>query len=296
MTPGAGLIVIMGPTASGKSAMALELARRYGGEIVSADSMQLYRDLPVGTAQPTPAERAEIPHHLVGILDLSERADVYTFVELADRAVAAIRSRGKVPVVAGGTGLYLRALLYGLDPLPGDEALKRDLDRAYDDPAQLPRLRARLTEVGDGAVLEKFGNNRRRLIRALEIRLLTGKSILELQSGRNAQLRYPLLLARRLEWPREMLKARIAARTRAMLDAGWIEEARQAIAKGLFHTPTAHQALGYRQIDQYLHGETTREELIEKIAVATWQFARRQQTWFRRQHPEAEPCDMTRPN
>ena len=215
MTPGAGLIVIMGPTASGKSAMALELARRYGGEIVSADSMQLYRDLPVGTAQPTPAERAEIPHHLVGILDLSERADVYTFVELADRAVAAIRSRGKVPVVAGGTGLYLRALLYGLDPLPGDEALKRDLDRAYDDPAQLPRLRARLTEVGDGAVLEKFGNNRRRLIRALEIRLLTGKSILELQSGRNAQLRYPLLLARRLEWPREMLKARIAARTRA---------------------------------------------------------------------------------
>ena len=296
MTPGAGLIVIMGPTASGKSAMALELARRYGGEIVSADSMQLYRDLPVGTAQPTPAERAEIPHHLVGILDLSERADVYTFVELADRAVAAIRSRGKVPVVAGGTGLYLRALLYGLDPRPGDEALKRDLDRAYDDPAQLPRLRARLTEVGDGAVLEKFGNNRRRLIRALEIRLLTGKSILELQSGRNAQLRYPLLLARRLEWPREMLKARIAARTRAMLDAGWIEEARQAIAKGLFHTPTAHQALGYRQIDQYLHGETTREELIEKIAVATWQFARRQQTWFRRQHPEAEPCDMTRPN
>lgn len=287
-----GLIVIMGPTASGKSAMALELARQYGGEIVSADSMQLYRDLPVGTAQPTAAERKLVPHHLVGIFDLDVRSDVYTYCELAERAVADILARGKVPVVVGGTGLYLRALLYGLDPLPGDAALKRELDRQYDDPGRLSELRARLEELGDGAVTAKFGNNRRRLVRALEVRLLTGRSILELQAAQENRLRRPLALARKLEWPPELLKERIARRTEEMLRAGWIEEARRVLARGLLETPTAHQALGYRLIGQYLAGEFSRDELKERIVTATWQYARRQRTWFRHNHPEAEAWPM----
>ena len=287
-----GLIVIMGPTASGKSAMALELARQYGGEIVSADSMQLYRDLPIGTAQPTAAERRAVPHHLVGIFDLDVRSDVYTYCELAERAVADILARGKVPVAVGGTGLYLHALLYGLDPLPGDAELKRELDGQYDDPARLAELRARLEELGDAAVTEKFGNNRRRLIRALEVRLLTGRSILELQAAQGNRLRRPLLLARKLEWPAEQLKQRIARRTEEMLDAGWIEEARQVLAQGLLETPTAHQALGYRLIGQYLAGEFSREELKARIVTATWQYARRQRTWFRHNHPEAEAWPM----
>jgi len=288
-----GLVVIMGPTASGKSAMALELAGQYGGEIVSADSMQLYRDLPIGTAQPTAGERRRIPHHLVGIYDLDVRSDVYTFVALADRAIADIRQRGRVPVVAGGTGLYLRALLYGLDPLPGDAALKRDLDARYDSPAMLDALQAKLREAGDDAVLERFGNNRRRLIRALEVRMLTGKSILDLQAAQKPQLRYPLILARKLEWPGEALKRRIAERVETMLAAGWIDEAEWAIAHGLFSSPTAHQALGYKIIGQYLAGELFRDALPGRIAAATWQFARRQQTWFRHQHPEAKPYPMT---
>ncbi len=287
-----GLIVVMGPTASGKSAMALELAAAHGGEIVSADSMQLYRDLPIGTAQPTAEERRRIPHHLVAIYDLAVRADVYAYVALADRAIADIRRRGRVPVVAGGTGLYLHALLYGLDPLPGDETLKTRLDGEYDDPARLAELQARLAAAGDAAVVVRFGNNRRRLIRALEVRLLTGRSILELQAAQRPHLRYPLALARKLEWSREELKRRIAVRVEAMLEAGWIDEAERAIAHGLLVSPTAHQALGYKIIARYLAGEISRAALPEAIATATWQFARRQQTWFRHQHPEAEPYAM----
>ena len=183
------LVVIMGPTASGKSALALDVARRRGGEIVSVDSMQLYRNLEIGTAQPTAEERREIPHHLVGCFDFHQRIDVFTFVRLADAAVADIRRRGKLPVLAGGTGLYLRAFLYGLDDLPADPALRKKLDAAYDSEAGEGALRERMAEL-DPAGLERWAGCRRRLIRALEVRLLTGKSILELQKE----------LARYLEW------------------------------------------------------------------------------------------------
>ncbi len=286
------LTVIAGPTASGKSAMALELAERLGGEIVSVDSMQLYRALPIGTAQPTAPEQRRVPHHLVGIYELSERAEVFTFVELADRAIQEIAARGHVPILCGGTGLYLHALLYGLDPLPGDAELKRRLDAEYDAPERLEDLQNRLRAAGDAPVLEKFGNNRRRLIRALEIRLLTGRSILELQSARAMKLRYPLGMARRLEWPREVLRERIARRTRIMLETGWIEEARRAIAAGLLTSPTAHQALGYKIIARHLNGELPYAALADAIATATWQYARRQCTWFRGQHPELGACLM----
>ena len=171
------LIVIAGATASGKSALALELAEAFNGEIVSIDSMQLYRDLPIGTAQPSAAEQQQIPHHLVGIYELAERAEVYTFVDLAEQAIRQIIQRGRTPVLCGGTGLYLRSLLYGLDQLPGDENLKSRLDRQYDSPEMLEELKAHLIRLGDRPVVEKFGNNRRRLIRALEIRMLTGQCI-----------------------------------------------------------------------------------------------------------------------
>ena len=153
MVPGGGmLLAVMGPTASGKSELALELARRLDGEIVSADSMQLYRGLAIGTAQPTAEERAEVPHHLVGILDLSERADVVDFVARAERAVADIERRGKVPVIVGGTGYYLKALLYGLDDLPADPALRAELDRRYDSEAGGAELRERMAAEDPAAL------------------------------------------------------------------------------------------------------------------------------------------------
>ena len=289
------LKVIAGPTASGKSSMALEVAEKCNGEIVSIDSMQLYRIIPIGTAQPDAADKARVPHHLVGIYEIKERAEVYTFVELAEKAIQEITARGHVPVLCGGTGLYLKSLLYGLDQLPGNDELKSSLDKEYDDPAMLEALQSRLITLGDQAVVDKFTNNRRRLIRALEIRLLTGKSILELQNEYKPQLRYKLDDAVYLVHDRAVLQQRIAARTCQMLKCGWIEEAKNAINAGLLTSPTAHQALGYKIIARYLDGEFDLAKLEELIVTATWQYARRQQTWFRHQHPELLPLVCSTP-
>ena len=280
------VVVIMGPTASGKSALALKWAEKRGGEIVSVDSMQIYRGLEIGTAQPTAEERRRIPHHLVGIRDFSERVDVFDFCRLADDAVADIAGRGKLPILVGGTGLYLRSLLYGLDDLPGDRKLRQELDGLYDSPEGEASLRERMREL-DPAALEKFSRCRRRLIRALEVRLITGGSILELQGNMRPRLRYDIE-AWRLDPDPETLKARIADRASRMLASGWIDEASRAIAAGLLASPTAHQALGYRIIGEYLRGSFDREELEKRIVTATWQFARRQRTWFRHQPPPAQ--------
>ncbi len=276
----------MGPTASGKSSLALKAAQLYGGEIVSADSMQLYRGLEIGTAQPTMEERASVPHHLVGIWDINVRADVFTFQNLADTAISDIRRRGKLAIVAGGTGLYLKNLLYGLDDMPGDRELRKELDQEYDYPEKEDALREKMAQL-DPEALEKFRLCRRRLIRALEVKLLTGKSILELQTQCTPQLRYPNIMAIKLEVPPEELAEKIAIRTQKMLDDGWINEARRAIENGLLQTPTAHQALGYKIIAEYLEGNISSEKLCEKLCAATRQYARRQRTWFRHQHPEA---------
>ena len=276
----------MGPTASGKSSLALKAAQKHNGEIVSADSMQLYRGLEIGTAQPTMEERASVPHHLVGIWDIDVRADVFTFQNLADAAISDIRRRGKLAIVAGGTGLYLKNLLYGLDDMPGDRELRKELDQEYDYPEKEDALREKMAQL-DPEALEKFQLCRRRLIRALEVKLLTGKSILELQTQCTPQLRYPNIMAIKLEVPPEELAEKIAIRTQKMLDDGWINEARRAIENGLLQTPTAHQALGYKIIAEYLDGNISSEKLCEKLCAATRQYARRQRTWFRHQHPEA---------
>ena len=280
------LLVISGATASGKSALALAAAQRIGGEIISVDSMQLYRDLPIGTAQPTAEDKALVPHHLTGVYELSERSEVFRFCAEADAAIAGVKSRGKVPVLCGGTGLYLKALLYGLDDLPGNRELRKELDELYDNESGEKELHRRMAEV-DPAGLAKWKDCRRRLIRALEVYLLTGKSIVELQQGTRRTMRYATV-SFVLELESGELKERIAARARMMLENGWIEEAQAAIARGLFTSPTAHQALGYRQVAEYLAGRYGKEELYEKICTATWQYARRQRTWFRHQHPEAE--------
>ena len=280
------ILVIAGATASGKSALALEAAQALDGEIISVDSMQLYRDLPIGTAQPSIEEKSAVPHWLTGIYELDERAEVLRYCSEADAAIAAVRAQGKLPVLCGGTGLYLKALLYGLDDLPSDRELRRELDEKYDSPEGEKALFERIRAV-DPAGFERWKDCRRRLIRALEVYLITGKSIIELQQGRRETLRYSV---RSFIIERESgeLKERIALRAHKMLASGWIEEAEAAIKKGLFSTPTAHQALGYKLINGLLCGEFDLEKLHEKISTATWQYARRQRTWFRHQHPEAQ--------
>lgn len=286
--------VIMGPTASGKSALALELARSLGGEIISVDSMQVYRGLDIGTAKPTEQERREIPHHLIDILDIGERADLFTFRDKAEELIADIRSRGRLPIPAGGTGLYLRALVYGLDNMPADESLRQQINAEFDNDSGFETLKKIMREkVPDD--FEKWHQHRRRLLRAYEVFLLTGNSFTSLQKTwkkagpRTDAVQFVLL------WEREELKRRIRERCRAMIANGWIEETENLAKQGLFSAPTAWQALGYPLIGEYLRGGFSLDELEERIVTATWQFARRQLTWFRGQHKEAIRLEMPQP-
>ena len=276
------ILVITGPTASGKSALALKEAERIGGEIVSVDSMQLYKGIEIGTAQPTPEERERVPHHLVGIWDFSVRAEVFTFCELAEKAIADIQSRGKIPVVAGGTGFYLKALFGGLDDLPADPELRRELDLLYDSPEGEIELHKKMSELDPGA-FERWKSCRRRLIRALEVRLLAGKSILELQSGKPERCRFPGVKSIFIMPESDVLKERINRRCDIMFATGWLEEAKAAFENGLMSSPTAYQALGYSLIHRHFAGEFDFETLVDKIKTATWQFARRQRTFLRSQ-------------
>jgi tRNA dimethylallyltransferase len=283
-------MVIMGPTASGKSSLALKIAADFGGEIISADSMQIYRGLDIGTAKPTREEKTAVPHHLIDLFDFSARIDVYTFLKLAEVAIAEIHSRGRLPVIAGGSGMYIRALLYGIDPLPGDPELRARLDRLYDNPEGFEKLKVLMREK-DLAAFERWRMHNRKLIRALEVFELTGKSIIELQTINKPQLRYPAIVWN-LSWDREALRRRIEERAIQMLAAGWIDEAAAALKNGILNSPTARQSLGCRIIGEHLAGRLSCDAMREQIITATWQLARRQMTWFRRQHPEAATISM----
>ncbi|MFZ2656876.1 MAG: tRNA (adenosine(37)-N6)-dimethylallyltransferase MiaA [Victivallales bacterium] len=286
------IIIISGPTASGKSEVALEIARRLSGEIVSADSMQLYKGLDIGAAKPGKGDTDAIPHHLIDVFDISERLDVFRYVELADKAICEIRSRGNLPIISGGTGMYIRALLHGLDPLPSNAELRTRLDIEFDNDAGFEKLKGIMAEK-DPRDLQRWRQHRRKLIRAMEVFELTGKSITELQKTwkDKPSLRYDVV-ARTLVWDRDLLKQRISLRTDRMLESGWIDEARAMISRGLLNSPTAHQALGYKIIAEHLDGMISFERMRERIITETWQFARRQITWFKNQSPESLPMDM----
>ena len=279
-----GIPVIMGPTAAGKSELAFALARECSGEIVSADSMQFYRGLDIGTAKPTAEERRLVPHHLIDSMDISEKSDVFRFRTDALRIISEIRARGHLPVVAGGSGLYLHALVYGLDVLPAKQSLRDELDAAYDNEEHFPDLAA-VMERECPLDFKRFHPHRRKLIRAREVFLLSGKQISELQSGGFSP--DPVFAQFVLVRDRTDLVNRIRRRAAVMLESGWIEEAKEMLAKGLLQAPTAWQAIGYAQIGDYLAGKMSRDELLESIVIATRQYARRQASWFRSQHKEA---------
>ena len=283
--------IIMGPTASGKSSLALKIASLCGGEIVSADSMQLYRGLEIGVAKPTVEEQKTVRHHLLDIMDITEKSDIFRFCTDAENAIADIRSRNKLPVVVGGSGLYLRALIYGLDPLPADQTLRDELDAKYDNEQHFSEL-VEFMQKHCPDDCAKFYQHRRKLIRACEVYMLTGQQITHLQNVQKNKAPRSDAKSFVLVWERDILKQRIRQRAEEMLKTGWIDEAALLIRNGLLQTPTAWQALGYSLIAKFLEGKMNRAELLESISIATWQFARRQITWFAHQHPEAEFIQM----
>ncbi len=272
-------ILLAGPTASGKSAAALALAEAIGGEIISVDSMQVYRGLDLGTAKPTAAERQQVPHHLTDVAELTEAFDSAKFLTLAHAAVNEIQQRGRVPILCGGTGLYFNVWLNGLgDSPPPDAALRAELEAK-----PLPELLDELARQDLVTFDEIDLNNRRRVVRAVEVIRITGKPF-SLQRAAWPE-RAPTLAGRSfgLLRNREDLHRRINRRVEEMFAAGLIEETRGLLTRGLEANRTAMQAIGYRQVVEHLRGERGRLETIELVKQRTRQFAKRQSTWFRGQ-------------
>lgn len=277
-----GLIFLIGCTACGKSEVALLLAERLGAEILSVDSMMIYRGMDIGTAKPSPQQRRRVPHHLIDVVEPAEPFSVARYVELADQAIKDIHSRGKRVVAVGGTALYIRALTEGLFAGPGaDPALRRRLrDRARR--LGSPALHAELARLDPDAAARIHPNDLRRIERALEVFHLTGQPISALQQQWDRpQRRYPCRFVG-LRRRREDLNHRINLRVGRMIADGLVEEVRRLLASPGGMGMQARQALGYAQIVDYLEGRCTLERAIEQIKIHTRRLAKSQRTWFRR--------------
>ncbi|MEL7472643.1 MAG: tRNA (adenosine(37)-N6)-dimethylallyltransferase MiaA [Planctomycetota bacterium] len=270
--------VLVGPTAGGKSALAVEVAKAVGGEVVTCDALQVYRGLDIATAKPTEVERGGVPHHLIDLVEPTEAFTVHDWLAAAESAIADIHARGKTPIVVGGTHLYVKAFLEGLfEGPPADEALRAEL-RAMG----LATLRAELERVDPEAAGRLHPNDERRTIRALEVQRLTGTPISELQAqwDRAASARTDCVLVG-LAWPTEAINPRINARVKQMMEAGLLEETRRLHEAGTLG-PQAREALGTKQLLRHLAGDWTIDEAVEQIKIETRRFAKNQRTWLRR--------------
>jgi len=278
------IITIVGPTASGKTSVALEVAETIGGEIISADSRQLYRHMDIGTAKPTPAELARVPHHLIDILDPDERYDASRYADDAEETIAALIERGLEPVVAGGTGLYVRSLFEGLFKGPGrDEAVRGRLEGRLETEGA-PTLHRELAAVDPETAGRIHENDSTRIVRALEVFQLTGVPLSRWQRGPARRPRYrPVYYALTLD--RSLLHDRIATRVDRMFDNGLVEEIRGLLASRRVRPGSAAaDAVGYREVIEALDAGGTPEQLAaarENIKTNTRRYARRQMTWFR---------------
>ncbi|MGH9224237.1 MAG: tRNA (adenosine(37)-N6)-dimethylallyltransferase MiaA [Acidimicrobiales bacterium] len=272
-------LALVGPTASGKSSVALELARRLGDvELVSVDSMQVYRGMDIGTAKPTRAEQAEVPHQLLDLADPSEDFSVARFQAAAHEALRDIESRGRRALLVGGTGLYVQAVVDGLNVPGAWPELRRELETEASTEDGLRRLYVRLREADPDAAVRIGAANARRVVRAMEVVLGSGRPFSSFGPGIDAYPPTRFRLAG-LWLPRSIVALRIEARYRAQLDAGFLDEVR-ALPATL--SRTARQALGYRELLDHLAGGTTLEGALDVAVGRTREFARRQRMWFRR--------------
>ncbi len=273
------VVAIVGPTAAGKSDLAVDVARALGGEVVSADSMQLYRGMDVGTAKLPPHQRRGVPHHLLDVLDVRETATVADFQRLARAAVDDCLRRGVVPVLVGGSALYVRAVLDRFE-FPGTDPRLRARLEAELTVLGAPSLHRRLAARDPAAASRILASNGRRVVRALEVAELTGRPYAA--SLPPLEYAYRDVVSIGLDVPRQVLDARIAARVDAMWAAGFVDEVRRLEAAGLREGRTASRALGYAQVLRQLAGECTAAEARARTVQATRRFARRQDSWFRK--------------
>ena len=276
------VIVICGPTASGKTSLSIELAKKINGEIVSCDSMQIYKDMTIGTAKPTVQEMQGIKHYLIDFVSPDIRYSVADYKKDAINAIKEILSKGKVPIIVGGTGLYLESLIYGIEfnEIEVDLEYCKELEKIEKEKG-LEEL-YEMAEAIDKQAMEKISHqDRKRICRVLEIYHSTGKTKtqLEIESRKNGPDYDYLLFG--INFEREILYDRINKRVDIMIEAGLIDEVKTLLKKYNYF-PTAMQGLGYKEVVDYLKGNTTKEEMIEKIKMETRRYAKRQLTWFRK--------------
>lgn len=286
------MLCIVGPTATGKTRLSVALAQRLGAEIVSCDSMQLYRGMDVGTAKPTAQETGGVPHHMISCVDPREEFSVSRYVELADRCVQDIFARGKPVIVVGGTGLYVDSLVAGREFAPFPQTGRREALTARAEKEGIEPLMEQLRAVDPEAAESIHPSNQKRVIRALEVYLETGKTIT--QHNRETRSRPPKY---RPVWigldyvNRSALYARIDARVDEMFAQGLVDEVRRLLEGGVPERATSMQAIGYKELTAFLRGEGTEDAAREQIKLASRRYAKRQRTWFRR-NPDVRWIDL----
>lgn len=274
------LVVLIGPTAVGKTASSIYLAKKFNGEIISGDSMQIYKSMDIGTAKITEEEREGIPHHLIDIREPEENFSAAEFQELVRKKISEIHSRGKLPMIVGGTGLYIQSVIYDYQftETPGDEEYRRKLEKEAEDYGN-QEVHQRLQTVDPKAAGSIHPNNIRRVIRALEIHHCTGKTMSEYQESQNNELLYDVALVG-LTMDRELLYSRIDSRVEIMLEQGLIQEVKALFDKGLKDVQSI-QAIGYKEIYEFLEGKVTLDDAVENLKQNSRRYAKRQLTWFR---------------
>lgn len=275
------IILLSGPTAVGKTELALEIALRLGTEIVNADSMQVYRHMDIGTAKPGAKERALVPHHLLDVADPDESFDAARYAELARPVIETLLERRKIPLIVGGTGLYLKILTKGICPgAPGSQGVKKQLIREMEEQG-LPKLYEELLRVDPDAGRRIHPHDRQRIVRALEVFRLTGIPLSLRQSQHRFNERIYRSIKIFLYRERNVLYERINRRVRQMIDEGLLEEVRRLMERGYGPELKPMQSLGYKQMAAYLRGELAWDSAVSEMQRATRQYAKRQLTWFR---------------
>jgi len=277
------VIVIVGPTASGKTALSIELAKKINGEIVSCDSIQIYKDMDIGSAKPTQEEMQGIKHYMIDIVTPEERFSVAEYKKQAEKAIEEILEKGKTPIVIGGTGLYANSLIYGIEynEIELDEQYRKELEEIASTEQGLSDLYRQAVKIDNQAMQIISPNDKKRIIRVLEIYHSTGKTKTELEiESRKNGVKYDYKVFA-IDMDREILYERINKRVDIMLENGLIEEVKNVLQK-YKKFPTAMQGLGYKEVVEYLNQEISEEEMTQKIKQETRRYAKRQLTWFRK--------------
>jgi len=282
-TDAAELIIVVGPTGIGKTSAGIRLARHFGGEIISADSMQIYRHMDIGTAKPTAQEQSQARHHLVDIVDPDESFDAARFADVARRAIARLQERGKVPVIVGGTGFYIKALLHGLYPAPAPDPVLRERLRSELDQEGAVVLHTRLASLDPLAAERIHPNDSYRLLRALETVMGTGRTLSEWQQDHGFPPSPYRFFRIGLEMERPAMYARINARVEQMVQAGLLSEVQGLLDMGYGPELKAMQSLGYRHMTAHLLDGLRWAEAVGTMQRDTRRYAKRQLTWFKRE-------------